>query len=210
MYFILSFSIFCCVFVFACSTANNDSNDEDSLDSDDDDSQDDDDAKMAFDYRSSYDMPEDVWTDTESGLMWQVWPKLFKLESAIEYCNTVDYYGHSDWRLPTISELRTLVRGCPGTYIDGGCGITDSCVDTSYCWSDECHGCKAFEGPAEGGIYWPSEMKGIKGIEDSTTWSITEHPYGYYCPNCTWTTIFYNGSMGSASDYHKLLVRCVR
>ena len=210
MCLMLSILILSFVFVFACSSSNNDSNEEDSSGSADDDPQDDDDVKMAFDYRSSYDMPEDVWTDPDSGLMWQVWPKFFKLGSAIEYCNTVDYYGYTDWRLPTISELRTLVRGCPGTYIDGGCGITDSCVDISYCWSDECHGCKAFKGPAEGGIYWPSEIKGIKGYEDSTTWSITDHPYSYYSTNRTWTAVFYNGSVLTSSDHYKHLVRCVR
>ena len=200
--------------LLACHTSDssNEKGSSDSDDNDDDaDSQDNDDAKMAFDYRSSYDMPEDVWSDPESGLMWQVWPKLYDWESAIEYCKSTDYFGYNDWRLPSITELRSLIRGCSGTQAGGGCNVSETCNDQSdECWTDECHGCTAFVGPGEGGIYWPNEMVGIDGYEDSTSWSITKVPYSYYSPNNSWTVVFYNGRVGTSSKYYERLVRCVR
>ena len=60
-------------------------------------------------------------------------------ESAVSYCNNLTECGYSDWRLPTISELRTLIQNCSGTVTGGSCGVTDSCLSYSNCWSDSCY-----------------------------------------------------------------------
>lgn len=46
--------------------------------------------------------------------------------AAVSYCeDDLNEGGYSDWRLPTIDELRTLVVNCPGTQADGACAISD-------------------------------------------------------------------------------------
>jgi len=54
--------------------------------------------------------------------------------AAITYC--VDLGG----RLPTISELRTLIQNCSVTETGGECGVTDSCLSYEDCF-DACGGC---------------------------------------------------------------------
>jgi len=67
-----------------------------------------------------------VYKDEETGLMWQdeaytdaedgafknngVAGKAGSLQHAKNYCNTLYYAGHSDWRLPTSDELMQLHR----------------------------------------------------------------------------------------------------
>jgi hypothetical protein len=51
--------------------------------------------------------------DTASKLMWQdnndaIFNK-YNWESAISYCEDLNFSGHTDWRLPNINELYTLV-----------------------------------------------------------------------------------------------------
>jgi uncharacterized protein (TIGR02145 family) len=55
---------------------------------------------------------------------------------AVEYCKNLG------GRLPTISELRTLIQNCPATETGGKCGVTDSCLSSADCWNDPCAGCE--------------------------------------------------------------------
>ena len=52
-----------------------------------------------------------VVQDAVTGLDWQrtVVSKSFKWKDALEFCSTLTYGGYSDWRLPTINELITLI-----------------------------------------------------------------------------------------------------
>jgi len=50
-------------------------------------------------------------TDTSTVLMWQqeTAPGGYNWEQALAYCENLSLGGHSDWRLPTVKELRSLV-----------------------------------------------------------------------------------------------------
>ncbi|MBP5202542.1 DUF1566 domain-containing protein [bacterium] len=59
--------------------------------------------------------------------------------NAVTYCNNLTEGGFSDWRLPNISELRTLIKNCSGTISSGTCPVNDpgclsrSCYDSNKC-----------------------------------------------------------------------------
>ncbi len=56
-----------------------------------------------------------IWSKpSENKLSWN---------DAVEYCRK-----YSDWHLPTINELRTLIRNCPNTEPGGLCNLTDECL----------------------------------------------------------------------------------
>ncbi|MBP5435531.1 DUF1566 domain-containing protein [bacterium] len=64
-------------------------------------------------------------------------------EEALEYCNNLTDCGFSDWHLPTIDELRTLIKNCPETETGGSCNVTDNCLSFSDCYSEqECSSCE--------------------------------------------------------------------
>jgi len=53
-----------------------------------------------------------TWKDPSSGLTWKVFPheKTMSWQEAWVHCRYLNYGGFSDWHLPTISELRGLIR----------------------------------------------------------------------------------------------------
>ncbi|MCZ7585365.1 MAG: DUF1566 domain-containing protein [Deltaproteobacteria bacterium] len=99
----------------------------------------------------------DTWTDSLSGLTWQVTPPSDHItwDTAKTYCDYLTLAG-GGWHLPTIAEIRTLIRGCDGTVTGGSCGVTDSCLN-DYCKNDTCWACISGEGP-NNGCYGPTEL----------------------------------------------------
>ncbi|MCL4235670.1 MAG: DUF1566 domain-containing protein [Deltaproteobacteria bacterium] len=141
----------------------------------------------------------DQWTDPASGLTWQLesLQQEASWEDATTFCEGATLAGYDDWHLPTISELRTLIRGCDATETGGSCGVTDTCltacsegksrsVNTTQdpcedsCSDASCFSCEAGDGP-NNGCYGPPELVGSCGsfwsssaIEDaeSAAWFI--------------------------------------
>lgn len=104
---------------------------------------------------------DDVWTDSSTGLMWQNSDDQgYTWDAAKSCCENLLLGGYNDWRLPSISELRSLVRECSATATDGPCDVTDTCLDHENCWSSECEGCSWGNPPGPDGQYWPSELQG--------------------------------------------------
>jgi len=108
----------------------------------------------------------DTWMDPTSGLTWQAAPTGGKMNwsDAKAHCKSLSLGGRNDWRLPTINELRSLIRGCLATQKGGACGVTASCLKTNTCWKiDTCKGCSEEGGPGPAGAYWPPELAGEVG-----------------------------------------------
>ena len=148
-----------------------------------------------------------TWIDTTTGYTWQRVPpgaQYYIWREAVGYCKDLTLDGKSDWRLPTISELRTIIRGCTATQPGGACNVTDSCL-LSTCWSEAtCRSCKTGEGPA-GGVFWDSNLDGFGGAY----WSIS--PWTYTSGVGAWRVGFGDGSVDNANlEYITASIRCVR
>jgi len=156
-----------------------------------------------------------TYLDETTGLMWQnCWEDELYLswQEAMDYCDDLDLDGYTDWRLPDIDELISLLRGC----VDGtptgdlspsacvmtpaGCAATDSCGGVSsctHCWWNS--------GPGADGCYWDPALVGTC----STYWSSSSHvPY----TSDTWTVSFHSGCVCSYDDkvFDFFYARCVR
>jgi hypothetical protein len=58
--------------------------------------------------------------DTTSGLIWS--SKYYgNFENSMDYCMDLDEGGFDNWEIPTIKQLRSLIKNCPGTELSGEC-----------------------------------------------------------------------------------------
>ncbi len=147
----------------------------------------------------------ETWTDPTTGLTWQVAPSggRMKWSEAKAYCQNMSG-GHGGWRLPTISELRTLLRGCPATKKGGYCDVADNCLEWKRCGSDaSCNGCSLKDGPAPGGAYWPRQLGGVVGAYWSSS-PVADINYGAWAVGFEYGHIFSN-VFGKYNE-----ARCVR
>jgi len=83
------------------------------------------------------------WPETKlENLSWsKISEEKMDWDSAVEYCENLNEDDHSDWTLPTISQLRTLIKNCPVTETGGVCKVADSCLSFGNCRNDACSGC---------------------------------------------------------------------
>ncbi len=98
-------------------------------------------------------------------------------------------------RLPTISELRTLINNCPSTQPGGACKVDDNCLSQVSCWSDECLGCSDLNADNcsvfnDKGWFWSGSL-----TEEAETHA--------------WRINFDDGNLGAYDVETQNLVRCV-
>ena len=133
-----------------------------------------------------------------------------KLEwhDAVSYCNHLDELGYSDWRLPNVDELRTLIQNSPDTETGGICGMTDECVqqwesesDLSYS-SESCDKeyCRSHE-------YCPRNHDAYSKLDDNIIlWSSTDSAGATYA---LWINFCSAGIVVGIKSYEHQ-VRCMR
>ena len=130
--------------LFSCMEGDDDDDDDNATDNNDDDDN----------------FINETWFDSTTGLTWQNDDVCFRdWNMARDHCRDLNLDDCHDWYLPTISELRSLIRECSNTATDGTCGVTDNCLN-SECQDDSCEGCINGDGPGLDGRYWPSELNG--------------------------------------------------
>ena len=161
-------------------------------------------AADAGDHSQEADVDETVvlgtWTDSRTGLVWQNPPLGRPLiwDQALAHCVALEGGG---WRMPTIGELRSLIRGCPETETGGSCPIADDCLPVS-CQSDACSGCPLDEGPPVS-CYWAEDLSG---------------PCGYYWSSSkvqdyvgvAWLVYYLQGRVWYLGREQPFYVRCVK
>ena len=97
--------------------------------------------------------------DSSTGLMWS--EKAYynmSWEMAVDYCDELKKSGYSDWRMPNIDELRTLIKNCSETEPDGECPISESDGVLSQLYVTSCMGCGygSFDKLNDTDIFWSS------------------------------------------------------
>ncbi len=63
----------------------------------------------------------------------------FTLEEAEAYCSTLAFGGRTEWRVPNIKELRSIIVDCEASQYPGSCNVTPSCNSLSC--SESCDRC---------------------------------------------------------------------
>jgi len=141
-------------------------------------------------------IPEPYWIDSSTGLMWQAGAVQNRTwQEAMDYCDGLDYEGYTDWKLPNLDELKSLVKGCDKTT---NCTVTSSCTGYTACHNDSCkNGCAS-------GNYLPPQV----GQQKSAYWTSDEEAQ---TPQNAWMVNFTTGSVSYLKKtWDNQLARCVR
>jgi hypothetical protein len=150
---------------------------------------------------SGEEQDEGGWVDPSTGLRWQNPAAGFMdFEEASAYCPNLG----AGWRLPTVSEARSLFRGCDAVGDGGACGISDGCTNHDCGDGTPCeYNCSYDNGPGLEGCYWDGALQG----QCTAYWTgTTVADWG----DSAFYTQFASGTVGTASYFIDNAVRCVK
>jgi len=124
-----------------------------------------------------------------NGLMWEEGSREMNWHQAMNYANNLRLGGYDDWRLPTIDELKEVVRSCGGTPMRYGN------KDYSSIWAEN-----------RANIPYQNCLE-KKGFTNFRYWSSTTN--ANYREDA-WDVYLGSGSVGSYYKNNSGYVRCVR
>lgn len=135
----------------------------------------------------------DKFCHSHDGLNWSDASSDINRDDAADYCKNLG------GRLPTISELRTLIQNCLGTETGGECGVADECLSAGDCYNNnQCDKCEYDE--TNSGKY------SVFG-KTASLWSSSE-PTDY--EGYAWLVYFSSGSVIANDKNIRYDVRCVK
>jgi len=109
------------------------------------------------------------------------------------YCENLFDLGLSNWRLPTVSELRTLIINCKKNESNGKCEINDDCIEWNC--NNNCDGCQE----RSSGVY--SVLGDTESLWSSSVISDFNSNY--------WLIDFKKGKIHYDNEFSAHFVRCV-
>ncbi len=141
--------------------------------------------------------------DRETGLCWEDPPGASGgWASAIDRCEELESAGYTNWRLPTIDELKSLLRGCSSSE----CQVSDpDCVNAECVEVPECEECASNKGPGEDGCYWSADLSGQ--CDYDLYWSSSQDKR---YETLAWALGFDDGEFDLKMTSRSHKVRCVR
>ncbi|MCP4678467.1 MAG: DUF1566 domain-containing protein [Deltaproteobacteria bacterium] len=142
--------------------------------------------------------------DPATELCWQNPPtdSEYNWNQAQAFCEALSRNGYNDWRLPSIDELRSIIRGCPATEIGGECPVTEGSGNDDK--TDACDGCPPPSDVTK--CYWNPVFGGLCGSYMSSSYNASRGTIGI------WYVFYFDASVRSVItlDSNDALVRCVR
>ena len=150
--------------------------------------------------------------EPKRGLAWSQSALRSRGSEAVETCKNLREGGFSDWRLPTIDELRTLVQNCPDSEPGGKCGVSEKCSGKG-CF-DRCGmGCKPVENANPAAARASRRIQASRGDsvkysrfgDMGTLWSSTVFDREY-----RWAIDFTTARIHFSQEFMYSGVRCVR
>ena len=87
--------------------------------------------------------------------------RFMKWERAKQYCEDLKYFGYTDWRLPTIDELRIFETGCQKVKPDGECKASEknSCLSADCLENCKCNDLSEEEFLRQYDFIWSSSVR---------------------------------------------------
>ncbi len=125
-----------------------------------------------------------------------------KWDDAVNYCRNLNEIGHSDWRLPNIDELRTIVKNCSKTQTGGLCKVSERNSCLSYNCAEPKNSCSCEDRKSNNGFF-----NQLGDDENVKLWSSSVLSD---TPALAWYIYFAKAKINNINKVASHYVRCVR